>query len=139
MSTPPSHPQPHAFMHEQTYDMHMQLCIYVPSTYTPICALPHPYIYIYPDSSVQILPQVTKLVVYLIFGLCPFTSKSLTSVCLFACVSVVAFLLLLFCFVDVASFFVSLVFIEYVVCSVLIEHVQRFQPQAGCSQRDSAL
>ena len=29
-------------------------------------------------------------------------------------------------FGDVASFFVSLVLIEYVVCSVLIEHVQHF-------------
>ena len=35
---------------------------------------------------------------------------------------------------DVASFFVCLVLIEYVVCSVLIEDVQRFEPQVGCSQ-----
>ena len=40
---------------------------------------------------------------------------------------------------DVASFFVCLVFIEYVVFSVLIEHVQRFEPQVGCLQWDSAL
>ena len=33
--------------------------------------------------------------------------------------------------VDVASFFVCLVLIEYVVCSVLTEHVQRFEPQVG--------
>ena len=31
------------------------------------------------------------------------------------------------------------VLIECVVCSVLTEHVQRFEPQVGCSQRDSAL
>ena len=40
---------------------------------------------------------------------------------------------------EVAGFFVCLVLIEYVVCSVLIEHVQRFEPQVGCSHRDSAL
>ena len=45
---------------------------------------------------------------------------------LFVC-SLVFFFLLFF---DVASFFV---------CSVLIEHVQRFGPQVACSQRDSAL
>ena len=43
------------------------------------------------------------------------------------------------CIFDVASFFVCLVLIEYVVCSVLTEHVQHFEPQVGCSQRDSAL
>ena len=30
------------------------------------------------------------------------------------------------------------VLIECVVCLVLIEHVQRFEPHVGCSQRDSA-
>ena len=32
-----------------------------------------------------------------------------------------------------------MVLFEYVVCSVLIEHVQHFEPQVGCLQRDSAL
>ena len=36
-------------------------------------------------------------------------------------------------FFDVAGFFVCLVLIEYVVCSVLSELVQRFEPQVGCS------
>ena len=38
---------------------------------------------------------------------------------------------------DVTGFFGCSVLIEYVVFSVLIEHVQRFEPQVGCSQRDS--
>ena len=73
--------------------------------------------------------------------------------CLFACFSVVVLFcfLFLFCFFffsfcfclfvcfDVASFFVFLVLTEYLVCSVLIEHLQRFQPEVGCLQRDSAL
>ena len=60
--------------------------------------------------------------------------------------------LVFFLFFDVAGFFVCLVLIDYVVCSVfvehiqrfevcsvLVEHVQRFEPQVSCSQRDSAL
>ena len=37
---------------------------------------------------------------------------------------------------DVTGFFIL---IEYVVCSVLIEHMQHFEPHVGCSQWDSAL
>ena len=52
------------------------------------------------------------------------------SVCLFVC---------FFFFFGVATFFVCLVLIEYVVCSVLTEHAEHFDPHIGCSQRDSAL
>ena len=69
-----------------------------------------------------------SLVVYLIFGPCPVTRPSPAFVCLFV-----------FCFLDIDGFFVCLVLIEYVVCSVLTERVQRFEPQVGCSQRDSVL
>ena len=52
------------------------------------------------------------------FGPCPSTRQFLAFVCLFY----------------VAGFFVSLVLTEYVVCSILIEYVQCFEPQVGCSQ-----
>ena len=62
-------------------------------------------------------------------------------VCLLGFVFLLSFFLCLFCFgfFDVAGFFLCLVLTDYVVYSVLIEHVQRFEPQVGCSKRDSAL
>ena len=42
-------------------------------------------------------------------------------------------------FFDIAGLFACFVLFEYIVCSVLIEHVQRFESQVGCSQRDSVL
>ena len=71
---------------------------------------------------------INNIVVYLIFGPCLFTLQSPAFIWLFARL-----------FFDIAGFFVCFVLIEYVICSVLIGHVQRFEPQVGCSQRDSAL
>ena len=53
---------------------------------------------------------------------------------LFTCPSMAFFF-----FFDIAVLFVYLILIEYVVCSVLMEHVQHFEPQLGCLQRDSVL
>ena len=45
----------------------------------------------------------------------------------------------IFFFFFVAVFFVFWILIEYIVCSVLAEHVQRFEPHVDFSQRTSAL
>ena len=83
-------------------------------------------------SSVISEPRYLKLVT--VSSFCPFTS-----ICVDATGVVCQWREYHHIFFDVAGFFVCLVLIEYVVCSVLIEHVQRFEPRIGCSQRDSAL